>query len=145
MRAGPWNGLEIRRGAPKCTRAGRRKMARLILSVDGVVIKEYTLAKERTTIGRKAHNDVQIEDTFLSGEHAVIVQIGNDCILEDMDSTNGTVVNGKPIKRHLLKSNEVIEFGDYKINFVDETDYTGENFLFSRMVRTKTVKPINEQ
>lgn len=120
-------------------------MARLILSVDGVVIKEYTLAKERTTIGRKAHNDVQIEDTFLSGEHAVIVQIGNDCILEDMDSTNGTVVNGKPIKRHLLKSNEVIEFGDYKINFVDETDYTGENFLFSRMVRTKTVKPINEQ
>ncbi len=48
------------------------------------------------------------------------------------------------VKRHLLKSNEVIEFGDYKINFVDETDYTGENFLFSRMVRTKTVKPINE-
>jgi len=119
-------------------------MARLILSVDGVVIKEYTLAKERTTIGRKAVNDVQIEDTFLSGEHAAITQIGNDCILEDLDSTNGTVVNGKPVKRHLLKSNEVIEFGDYKVNFVDETDYTGENFLFSRMVRTKTVKPINE-
>jgi pSer/pThr/pTyr-binding forkhead associated (FHA) protein len=137
-------GLEIRRAAPNCTRAGRNNMARLILSVDGVVIKEYTVAKERTTIGRKAHNDVQIEDTFLSGEHAVITQIGNDCILEDLDSTNGTVVNGRPVKRHLLKSNEVIEFGDYKVNFVDETDYTGENFLFSRMVRTKTVKPINE-
>ena len=116
-------------------------MARLILSVDGVVLKEFTVAKERTTIGRKAVNDVQIEDTFLSGEHAVIVQVGNDCILEDLGSTNGTVVNGKPVKRHLLKSNEVIEFGDYKLNFVDEVDYTQDNFLFSRMVRTKSVKP----
>ena len=116
-------------------------MARLILSVDGVVLKEFTLTKERTTIGRKAVNDVQIEDNFLSGEHAVIVQIGNDCIIEDLGSTNGTVVSGKPVKRHLLKSNEVIEFGDYKLNFVDEADYTAENFLFSRMARTKTVKP----
>lgn len=115
-------------------------MARLVLSVDGVVLKEFTLAKERTTIGRKAVNDVQIEDTFLSGEHAVIVQLGNDCILEDLGSTNGTVVDGKPVKRHLLKSNEVIEFGDYKLNFVDDADYTAENFLFSRMVRTKSVK-----
>ncbi len=115
-------------------------MARLILSVDGVVLKEYTIAKERTTIGRKAVNDIQIEDSFLSGEHATITQIGHDCILEDLDSTNGTVVNGKPVKRHLLKSNEVIEFGDYKLNFVDEVDYTQDNFLFSRMVRTKSAK-----
>ena len=115
-------------------------MARLVLSVDGVVLKEFTLAKERTTIGRKAVNDVQIEDTFLSGEHAVIVQVGNDCIIEDLGSTNGTVVNGKPVKRHLLKSNEVIEFGDYKLNFVDDADYTAENFLFSRMVRSKSIK-----
>ena len=112
-------------------------MARLVLSVDGVVLKEFTLAKERTTIGRKAVNDVQIEDTFLSGEHAVIVQLGNDCILEDLGSTNGTVVDGKPVKRHLLKSNEVIEFGDYKLNFVDDADYTAENFLFSRMARSR--------
>ena len=112
-------------------------MARLILSVDDVVLKEFTLAKERTTIGRKAVNDVQIEDTFLSGEHAVIVQVGNDCIIEDLGSTNGTVVNGKPVKRHLLKSNEVIEFGDYKLNFVDDADYTAENFLFSRMARSR--------
>lgn len=116
-------------------------MARLILSVDGVFIKEYTIAKERTTIGRKAVNDVQIEDDFLSGEHAVIVHLGNDCILEDLGSTNGTAISGKPVKRHLLKSNEVIEFGDYKLNFVDEADYTQDNFLFSRMARSKTVKP----
>ena len=116
-------------------------MARLILSVDEVVLKEYTIAKERTTIGRKAVNDIQIEDSFLSGEHAVIVQVGPDCILEDLDSTNGTVVGGKPVKRHLLKSNEVIEFGDYKLNFVNDADYTAKNFLFSRMARSKKIKP----
>ena len=115
-------------------------MARLVLSVDGVVLKQFTIAKERTTIGRKAVNDVQIEDPFLAGEHAVITQIGSDCILEDLDSTNGTVVNGKPVKRHLLKSNEVLEFGDYKLNFVDDADYTADNFLFSRMVRAKPVR-----
>ena len=115
-------------------------MAKLIMSLDNAVIREVSLDKERFTIGRKAHNDVQIEDTFLSGEHAVIVQLGNDCILEDLGSTNGTVVDGKPVKRHLLKSNEVIEFGDYKLNFVDDADYTAENFLFSRMVRTKSLK-----
>ena len=116
-------------------------MARLILSVDEVVLKEYTIAKERTTIGRKAVNDIQIEDSFLSGEHAVIVQVGHDCILEDLDSTNGTVVGGKPVKRHLLKSNEVIEFGDYKLNFVNDADYTAKNFLFSRMLPSKKIKP----
>jgi pSer/pThr/pTyr-binding forkhead associated (FHA) protein len=115
-------------------------MARLILSVDGVVLKEYTLTKERTTIGRKAANDVQIEDSFLSGEHAVVIQVGNDFILEDLGSTNGTSIAGKPVKRHLLKSNEVIEFGDYKLNFVSDADYTAENFLFSRMVRSKSLK-----
>lgn len=115
-------------------------MARLILSVDGVVLKEYTLTKERTTIGRKAANDVQIEDSFLSGEHAVVVQVGNDFILEDLGSTNGTSIAGTPIKRHLLKSNEVIEFGDYKLNFVSDADYTADNFLFSRMVRSKSLK-----
>src|SRR5438105_3919356 len=75
------NALEAAETVPNVGRIG---MARLILSVDGVVIKEFTIAKERTTIGRKAHNDVQIEDTFLSGEHAAITQIGADCILEDL-------------------------------------------------------------
>lgn len=116
-------------------------MARLILSVDGVVIKEITITKERTTIGRKAHNDVQIEDSFLSGEHASIVQVGNDFIYEDLESTNGSSINGKPVKRAILHSNDVMEFEDYKVNFVSDSDYTSENFLFSRMVRpTKSQK-----
>jgi len=95
-------------------------MAKLILSMDGLVLKEIPLTKERTTIGRKPHNDIQIDNLAVSGEHAVIVTILNDSFLEDLGSTNGTIVNGNPIKKHFLQSNDVIELGKYKLKFVGE-------------------------
>ena len=84
-------------------------MAKLILSMDGLVLKEISLSKERTTIGRKAHNDIQIDNLAVSGEHAVIVTILNDSFLEDLGSTNGTLVNGQPIKKHFFKRLKVIK------------------------------------
>ncbi len=95
-------------------------MAKLILSMDGLVLKEIPLTKERTTIGRKPHNDIQIDNLAVSGEHAVIVTILNDSFLEDLGSTNGTVVNGGAIKKHFLQNNDVIELGKYKLKFVGE-------------------------
>lgn len=95
-------------------------MAKLILSMDGLVLKEINLTKERTTIGRKPHNDIQIDNLAVSGEHAVIVTILQDSFLEDLGSTNGTVVNGQPIKKHFLQGNDVIELGKYKLKYVSE-------------------------
>src|SRR5260221_1974187 len=95
-------------------------MAKLILSMDGLVLKEIPLTKERTTLGRKPHNDIQIDNLAVSGEHAVIVTILNDSFLEDLGSTNGTIVNGNPIKKHFLQNNDVIELGKYKLKFVGE-------------------------
>jgi pSer/pThr/pTyr-binding forkhead associated (FHA) protein len=95
-------------------------MAKLILSMDGLVLKEIPLTKERTTIGRKPHNDIQIDNLAVSGEHAVIVTILNDSFLEDLGSTNGTVVNGNPIKKHFLQNNDVIELGKYKLKFIGD-------------------------
>ena len=95
-------------------------MAKLILSMDGLVLKEIPLTKERTTIGRKPHNDIQIDNLAVSGEHAVIVTILNDSFLEDLGSTNGTVVNGNPVKKHFLQNNDVIELGKYKLKFAGE-------------------------
>jgi pSer/pThr/pTyr-binding forkhead associated (FHA) protein len=95
-------------------------MAKLILSMDGLVLKEIPLSKERTTIGRKAHNDIQIDNLAVSGEHAVIVTILNDSFMEDLGSTNGTLVNGNPVKKHILQTNDVIEIGKYKLKFVSE-------------------------
>jgi pSer/pThr/pTyr-binding forkhead associated (FHA) protein len=95
-------------------------MAKLILSMDGLVLKEIPLTKERTTIGRKPHNDIQIDNLAVSGEHAVIVTILNDSFLEDLGSTNGTVVNGNAVKKHFLQNNDVVELGKYKLKFVGE-------------------------
>ena len=95
-------------------------MAKLILSMDGLVLKEIPSTKERTTIGRKPHNDIQIDNLAVSGEHAVIVTILNDSFLEDLGSTNGTVVNGKPVKKHFLQNNDVIELGKYKLKYIGE-------------------------
>src|SRR5258708_8662983 len=95
-------------------------MAKLILSRDGLVLKEIPLTKERTTIGRKPHNDIQIDNLAVSGEHAVIVTILNDSFLEDLGSTNGTVVNGNAIKKHFLQNNDVVELAKYKLKFVGE-------------------------
>jgi hypothetical protein len=95
-------------------------MAKLILSMDGLVLKEITLSKERMTIGRKASNDVQIDNLAISGEHAAVVTILNDSFLEDLNSTNGTLVNGQPAKKHFLKNGDVIELGKYKLKYVAE-------------------------
>jgi pSer/pThr/pTyr-binding forkhead associated (FHA) protein len=96
------------------------KMAKLILSMDNLVLKEIPLNKERTTLGRKAHNDIQIDNLAISGEHAVIVTILNDSFLEDLNSTNGTFVNGQQVKKHFLQNNDVIELGKYRLKYVNE-------------------------
>jgi len=95
-------------------------MAKLILSMDGLVLKEFSLTKERTTIGRKPHNDIQIDNLAVSGEHAVIVTILADSFLEDLGSTNGTLVNGQSVKKHFLQNNDVIELGKYKLKYMHE-------------------------
>ena len=93
-------------------------MAKLILSMDGLVLKEIPLLKERMSIGRKAHNDIQIDNMAISGEHAMVVTILNDSFLEDLNSTNGTMVNGQPVKKHFLKDGDVIEMGKYKMKYL---------------------------
>ena len=73
-------------------------MAKLIFLLDGNVLKEYVVDKERITIGRRASNDIQIDNLAISGEHAIIVTTGEDSYLEDLNSTNGTLINDKKIE-----------------------------------------------
>ena len=116
-------------------------MAKLILSMDGLVLKEIPLTKERTTIGRKPHNDIQIDNLAVSGEHAVIVTILNDSFLEDLGSTNGTVVNGNPIKKHFLQNNDVVELGKYKLKFVGEAAAAGAGGEKADFEKTMVLRP----
>jgi len=93
-------------------------MAKIILTVDGAVLKEVPLTKERSTIGRRANNDLVIDHVAISGQHAVIVAMNNDYFLEDLNSTNGTQVNGQPVKKHFLRDNDVINLAPYKVRFI---------------------------
>jgi pSer/pThr/pTyr-binding forkhead associated (FHA) protein len=93
-------------------------MPRLVLSLDGVVLREVPLTKDRTTIGRRSHNDLVIDNLAVSGEHAVMIMSGDDVYLEDLGSTNGTTVNGQPIKKHLLQHADTVEIGKYRLRFL---------------------------
>jgi hypothetical protein len=112
-------------------------MAKLILSVDGQVLKEYTISKERTLIGRKPHNDIQIDNLAVSGEHAAIITILNDSFIEDLGSTNGTLVNGKPIKKHFLQNSDVVELGKHKLKYFNDapTAATAADFEKTMIIR----------
>lgn len=97
-------------------------MARLMLSLDGQVLAEYNMTKERYTVGRLPDNDVRIDNAAVSGHHALIINILNDSFLEDLNSTNGTYVNGKLIKKHALQHSDVITIGHHQLRFVDQEE-----------------------
>jgi pSer/pThr/pTyr-binding forkhead associated (FHA) protein len=100
-------------------------MPKMIVSIDGVVIKEVQLTKDRTSLGRRPYNDIVIDNLAVSGEHAVLQMSGNEVYLEDLNSTNGTYVNGKAVKKLLLQNSDTVEIGKYKIKYVNEAQPAG--------------------
>lgn len=94
-------------------------MAKLQFSLEGNALGEFSLNKERMTIGRRPANDIHIDNLAVSGEHAAITTIGNDSFLEDLNSTNGTLVNNKSVKKHVLQHNDTIEFGKYQLLYLN--------------------------
>ena len=107
-------------------------MARLVLSLDGTVLAEYNMNKERYTIGRLPDNDIRIDNPAVSGHHSLIINILNDSFLEDLNSTNGTYVNGKLIKKHALQHGDVITVGHHQLRFVDQQDGQDEQDEFEK-------------
>ena len=100
-------------------------MGKLVVSLDGVVIKEVQVTKDKTTLGRRPYNDIVIDNLAVSGEHAVLQMVGSDVFIEDLNSTNGTYINGKAVKKQLLAHNDTVEIGKYKIKYMvdDGVDY----------------------
>jgi hypothetical protein len=94
-------------------------MAKITVTLDGTSLQELEITREnaKTTIGRRSGNDVVLTNPAISGEHAVIEAHGNEFFLQDLNSTNGTQVNGQPITRHYLQNGDCIELGKYRINF----------------------------
>lgn len=94
-------------------------MPKVIVSIDGVVVKEVQLTKDRSTLGRRPYNDIVIDNLAVSGEHALLQMSDGRVTLEDLGSTNGTHVNGKPVVSQVLANDDLIEIGKYKIKFLD--------------------------
>jgi pSer/pThr/pTyr-binding forkhead associated (FHA) protein len=107
-------------------------MARLILSLDGQVLAEYNMNKERYTIGRLPDNDIRIDNPAVSGHHSLIINILNDSFLEDLNSTNGTYVNGKLIKKHALQHGDVVTVGHHQLRFVETQSIDGDQDEFEK-------------
>ena len=107
-------------------------MARLFLSLDNQVLAEYNMTKERYTIGRLPDNDVRIDNPAVSGHHSLIINILNDSFLEDLNSTNGTYVNGKLIKKHALQHGDVITIGHHQLRFSDQQESETEQDEFEK-------------
>jgi len=94
-------------------------MASLVLSFNGEMVKEYEITKPRISIGRRPHHDIAIDNLAVSGDHAALVRVGNQLILEDSGSTNGTKVNGKPVEKQPLKNGDVIEIGKFHLKYFE--------------------------
>jgi pSer/pThr/pTyr-binding forkhead associated (FHA) protein len=116
-------------------------MARLILSLDGTVLAEYNMNKERYTIGRLPDNDIRIDNPAVSGHHSLIINILNDSFLEDLNSTNGTYVNGKLIKKHALQHGDVITAGHHQLRFVEDDEAQQDEFE-KTMVIQPSARPV---
>ena len=113
-------------------------MARLILNLDGQVLAEYNMQKERYTVGRLPDNDVRIDNPAVSGHHSLVINILNDSFLEDLNSTNGTYVNGKLVKKHALQHGDVITIGHHQLRFVDDDKEDRDNDEFEK---TMIIRP----
>ncbi|MGQ5524759.1 FHA domain-containing protein [Chitinimonas sp. PSY-7] len=116
-------------------------MAKLVLSLDGVTLREVKLERDTLRIGRKPHNDLQIDNLAVSGEHARLSIIGQDLFIDDLDSTNGTMVNGKPIQRQLLQDNDVVEIGKYRLKYQSEGGVKSSRPPQDDLDRTMVIRP----
>jgi pSer/pThr/pTyr-binding forkhead associated (FHA) protein len=103
---------------------------------------EYNMNKERYTIGRLPDNDIRIDNAAVSGHHSLIINILNDSFLEDLNSTNGTYVNGKLIKKHALQHGDVITVGHHQLRFVEDDEQQDE--FEKTMVIQPSARPVEK-
>jgi len=114
-------------------------MARIVLTHEGAVLKEYPINKERMTIGRKPINDIQLDDPTVSGTHAAIVSLQN-AYVEDMNSTNGVILNGKKVTRRQLNHGDMIRVGRHELKYVDDIT---DNFESTVIINPPSIKSLD--
>ncbi len=116
-------------------------MPKLILTLDGAVIREYSIDKDSISIGRKHGNDIQLNDLTISGRHSLVTKVSENIFIDDLGSTNGTLLNGARIAKSKLHHSDVIQVGNYQFTFFshEEEDYEPTMFLRAEIEETKII------
>lgn len=115
-------------------------MAKLIISQNGEVIENRFLNDSSFTIGSLADSDLCLAVEGISRSHARITSVGNDDILDDLNSTNGTLVNGQPITRHILQNDDVIEIADVQIRYRNHKAIEGPSFDRTMIIQASAME-----
>ncbi|MBI3560420.1 MAG: FHA domain-containing protein [Gammaproteobacteria bacterium] len=107
-------------------------MAKLIMTLDGAIIREYPISKESMSIGRKHGNDIQLNDLTVSGRHAMFTIMGENAFVDDLGSTNGTLLNGGRVAKSEIKHGDIIQVGNYQFTYYDNDIAEYEPTMFIR-------------
>lgn len=107
-------------------------MAKLIMTLDGAILREYMIDKDSISIGRKHGNDIQLNDLTVSGRHSLITVIGGNTYVDDLGSTNGTLLNGARVAKSLVKHGDLIQVGNYQFTYFEDDDEKYEPTMFLR-------------
>jgi len=116
-------------------------MGKLVLTHNGSVVKEFPLNKERVTVGRKANNDIQLDDPTVSGHHAVFLVLQN-VYIEDNNSTNGVLLNGRKVTRRQLNHGDVVHIGRHELKYIDDAAQSFEKTIIIPSSNTQTSAPV---
>ena len=116
-------------------------MSKLIQTLDGAVIREHLIDKDSISIGRKHENDIQLNDLTVSGRHSLVTTMGEHVYVDDLGSTNGTLLNGARIAKSIIKHGDVVQIGNFQFTyFSDETEeYEPTMFIQAEIEDTKMI------
>jgi len=119
--------------------------AKLIMTLDGAILKEFPIGKDSIGIGRRHGNDIQVNDMTVSGRHSLLTTIGNDTFVEDLGATNGTLVNGNYISKLLLMHGDIIQIGAHQFTYFSEenVEYEPTMFIKAEMDETRMIDTAN--
>ncbi len=107
-------------------------MAKLIMTLDGAIIREFMIDKDSISIGRKHGNDIQLNDLTVSGRHALITVMNESTYIDDLGSTNGTLLNGSRVAKSVLSHGDLVQVGNYQFTYFEDENEVYEPTMFLR-------------